>query len=101
MPAPATARLPMPSRRSPLGGSVMNPGKIESWPLPPDLVAKRYHPAFVRFYLHEGQGDILVEPVEERVSFPDRNGHDQIANFVSQSESKAFTRDRTASDEPN
>ena len=64
---------------------------------PPYLVAKRYHPARVRFHLHEVQRDILVEPVEEWDPFTDQDGHDRIANFVGQSEPKAFTRDGTPS----
>ena len=67
----------------------------------PHLVAKRYHPARVRFHLHEVQGDILVEPVEEWDPFTDQDRHDRIANFVSQSEPKAFTRDGAPSDEPD
>ena len=40
-------------------------GHASPLPLLPHLVAKRDHPARVRFHLHEVQGDILVEPVEE------------------------------------
>jgi hypothetical protein len=37
----------------------------------PHLVAKRYHPALVRFRLNEVQGDILIESVEKWYSFTD------------------------------
>ena len=58
-------------------------------------------PLVYSFHLHEVQGDILVEPVEEWDPFTDQDGHDRIANFVGQSEPKAFTRDGTPSDEPD
>src|SRR6185436_2597639 len=85
-------------RRTPSRSRLVN--TMLAWLLP-HLVAKRDHPARVRLHLHEVQSNILVEPGEERDPFPDQDGHDRIAHFVSESEPKAFTRDGAPSDEPD
>src|SRR6185503_17500796 len=59
------------------------------------------HAALVRLHLYKVQGDVLVKPVEERDSITNQDGHDRIANFVGQSEAKAFTGYFTTSNEPD
>src|ERR1019366_7123523 len=65
------------------------------------LVTKRHHAVLVGFDLRQMEGDVSVELVEEWDSFTDQDRHDRIANFVGQSETKAFGGDHAASNKPD
>jgi hypothetical protein len=47
------------------------------------------------------EGDVAVELVEEWDSIANQDRQDRINNFVGQSETKAFSGNRTASNKPD
>src|SRR6478735_4590206 len=64
------------------------------------LVTKRDHPALVGFRFDKMKGDVLVEPLKKRNALANQDRQDRIADFVRQSEPKAFTTHGAAADEP-
>ena len=65
------------------------------------LVTKRDRAALIGFDLHQMEGDVSVELLEEWDPVTNQDRQDRITNFISQTKTEAFGRDNTASNKPD
>src|SRR5215510_11656736 len=65
------------------------------------LVAKLHCTALVGLHFHQMECDVPLDLLEEWDSITNQDRKDRIAHFVGEPETKAFGRDRAASNKPN